>query len=364
MLNNDFFEECTDASRTKQFIVVSYFTAWASIMTKTVDIGNVITYLDLFSGPGTYNKGTESTPLLIMRKIIDNRVFCNQVRTIFNDMNPDYASQLDANLNSLEGVERLRFKPVVYNYEIGSDIAVSFSKQRLDPTLIFIDPCGYEGFSLDLVWSVVKDFGCDCIAFFNYNRINMHLSNDAIPREKLDAILDCDSQQLYDELSVLSPKEREDRIIDVVKQGALAKGIDYTMEFRFKSITNRTSHFLLFFSKSFKGYETMKDVMYKASNKDDDGVANYQFDYSRPDDQLTISFDCFNTLEDLRRSLQSDYQGQTILFDELYEEHSVGKRYVLQNYKKVLREMLLHNEISTHRMPKSGFPLDLIITFP
>jgi len=366
--NTDFFEECTSASEVKQFIVEKYFTIWASIMVNYLKGRGLplrLAYIDLFAGQGKYDDGTESTPILVVKKILANPTFYNNIMLYFNDMNAEYIGKLKVNLSLIPDIEKLRYKPVFENYTVDKEVVEMFNRSKLPPSLLFIDPCGYDGFSLGLVWSVVKGFGCDCIAFFNYSRINMHLSNRAIPREKLDAILECDSQKLLLELSGLNPIERERKVIDIVKSGALAKGINYTMEFRFKSITNRTSHFLLFFSRSFKGYDEMKQVMYKASvYKDDDGVADYQFAYGKLDEQLTISFESFTTLSDLKRSLLHEYKGKTIEFEALYEEHSVGKRYIIQNYKKVLREMLVQKIISTNRTPKSGFSLDLVITFP
>ncbi|MFN4875585.1 MAG: three-Cys-motif partner protein TcmP, partial [Aphanizomenon sp.] len=45
------------------------------------------------------------------------------------------------------------------------------------PTLFFLDPYSYKGLSLNLIYAVVKNWGCDCLFFFNYNRINMDLTN-------------------------------------------------------------------------------------------------------------------------------------------------------------------------------------------
>jgi Protein of unknown function (DUF5131) len=50
----------------------------------------------------------------------------------------------------------------------------------LVPTLFFVDPWGYKGLTLQLINSVSKDWGCDAIIFFNYNRLNMGLSNLAV----------------------------------------------------------------------------------------------------------------------------------------------------------------------------------------
>ena len=55
------------------------------------------------------------------------------------------------------------------------------------PTFFFVDPWGYKGLSLRLINSVLKDWGCDCVFFFNYNRINMGLGNDAVEKH-MDAL--------------------------------------------------------------------------------------------------------------------------------------------------------------------------------
>ncbi len=364
--NSNFFEECTDASRVKQFILEKYFLAWASIIVRYLKYNKQpcrVGYIDLFSGPGRYEDGTESTPIMITKKILENPLLYNNVILYFNDKNAHYVSQLQSNIDQLPGIEQLHYKPIFENYNVDHEIVEMFNKLTLPPSLVFIDPCGYEGFSMDLVFSVSKDFGCDCIAFLNYNRINMHISNNAIPREKLNNVLSCDTEALKSEISRMTPVNRERRIITHIKE--LARNINmFSLTFKFKSRVNRTSHFLLFFTKHFTGYDVMKDVMYRASSIDDYGVADFQFEYGMTGDQLEIVFDSLSSLSELRTALLSDYVGKTIGFDELYKKHSVDKRYVMRNYKTVLRKMLADGEIHTNRKPKSGFPEDLIITFP
>src|SRR5207248_10024637 len=51
-------------------------------------------------------------------------------------------------------------------------------------TFLFVDPFGYKGLSLQLVNSVIKDWGCDCVFFFNYNRISMGQIGRASCRER------------------------------------------------------------------------------------------------------------------------------------------------------------------------------------
>jgi three-Cys-motif partner protein len=66
------------------------------------------------------------------------------------------------------------------NNEVGTEIVEHFESIKMVPTLFFVDPFGYKGLSLRLVNAVLKNWGSDCIFFFNYNRINMGVGNDAV----------------------------------------------------------------------------------------------------------------------------------------------------------------------------------------
>ena len=74
----------------------------------------------------------------------------------------------------------MKHKPQVHNQKVGQEIVKMFESMNLIPTLFFVDPWGYKGLSLRLVNSVLKDWGCDAIFFFNYNRINMGITNEFV----------------------------------------------------------------------------------------------------------------------------------------------------------------------------------------
>ncbi len=71
MSDQNFFEESRDQSIVKATIVSKYFWAWAKVIIPTAKAhGGNIAYLDLFAGPGRYQDGTKSTPLLILQQAI------------------------------------------------------------------------------------------------------------------------------------------------------------------------------------------------------------------------------------------------------------------------------------------------------
>ena len=72
MVDESFFDEVGEQSLVKTAIVAKYFRAWSNVMLGTLAKrgGDRIAYIDLFSGPGCYEDGTKSTPLLVLDQAI------------------------------------------------------------------------------------------------------------------------------------------------------------------------------------------------------------------------------------------------------------------------------------------------------
>lgn len=89
--------------------------------------------------------------------------------TIFNDADEQCMRELQSAITDLPGIEKLRYPPQVLHEEVGTEILKMFEQTKMVPTFFFVDPWGYKGLSLRLIDVVLKDWGCDCIFFFNYN---------------------------------------------------------------------------------------------------------------------------------------------------------------------------------------------------
>ena len=267
MTDYTFFEISKEQSRVKSLIVSKYFEAWANVMMSVLDgqkgrHGRQIQYLDLFAGPGRYEDGTKSTPLLILEKAIAHDKLRDRLITIFNDKDENNSKSLEAAIDEIPGIETLRYKPKIHNQEIGAGISQMFEKARLIPTFFFVDPWGYKGLSLNLVDSMLEGWGCDCIFFFNYNRISMGIANELV-EEHMDALFgEKRAELLRQKLAGLASSARELTIVEELCQAIKATGKRYVLPFRFKNDSGaRTSHHLIFVSKGFRGYQIMKDVM-------------------------------------------------------------------------------------------------------
>ncbi|MCK5218781.1 three-Cys-motif partner protein TcmP [bacterium] len=345
MMNNIFFDETSEQSLAKATIVSKYFWAWAKVIIPSVKRRQGrIAYIDLFAGPGRYKDGTKSTPLLILEKAIRDNDMREMLVTIFNDKDGNNSQSLQKAIKLLPGIDTLKYKPQINNQEVGEEIVKMFEHRQLIPTLFFVDPWGYKGLSLRLVNSILKDWGCDCIFFFNYNRINMGLANKIV-EEHMNALFGKErADSLRERLDIMQPEQRELTIVEEISQAIQKMGGKYVLPFRFNSMGNRTSHHLIFVSKHFKGYEIMKTIMAGESSKADQGVPS--FEYSPAIVQQPLLFELTRPLDELAGMLLSEFANEQLTVQQVYEKHNIGKPYVLKNYKDVLKQLEVEEKIT------------------
>lgn len=279
MADSSFFDESSDNSLVKSEIVAKYFWAWAKvIIPKAKKWNNNIAYIDLFSGPGRYQDGSKSTPILILERAIADPDMSQMLLTLFNDKDSNNTQSLQQAIESIPDITRLKYKPIVLNKEVGEEIVQEIQKINNVPTLFFIDPWGYKGLSLGLIGAVIKKWGCDCIFFFNYNRINMGLPNVSVDKHMNSLFGLQRADALREQLKKLKqPYERELVIVEAISQALKEIGGNYVLPFCFKTDTGtRTSHHLIFVSKNVLGYSIMKDIMAKESSSTEQGVPLFE----------------------------------------------------------------------------------------
>lgn len=346
-----FFSEQTEASLIKSALVAKYFKAWAQVVGCHAP---TIAYIDLFAGKGRYEDGKASTPLKVLELACQDEKLSEKLVTIFNDANKDYANNLEAEINRLPGIGHLKHKPRVYCSQIDDSVAVQLESVRLMPSLIFIDPWGYKGLSLNLVGSVIKDWGCDCVFFFNYNRINMGMTNPVVERHMNALFGEERADEMRRELDDMSPAEREEFILNELAQGLNQKGARYVLPFRFRRPDGgRTTHHLIFLSKNIRGFEIMKSIMHQHSEKDD-GIASFEHTVVQ-NRQLKFLFELApRPIDELGEALIRRFSGRTISVEDIYKQHGEGTLYVPANHKEALDALKLREGLSAILPSTSG----------
>jgi three-Cys-motif partner protein len=328
-----FFDEQFEQSKVKSQIVANYFDAWANIIISHVQ---KIAYVDLFAGPGYYQDGTPSTPILILQKVLKSPKITQKIYVEFNDKEKSHIKSLEQAILKLYEIEKLAHPVVFSSMTITKDIAEHYNNKP--STLFFFDPWGYKGLTPELIGATIKGWASECILFFNYNRINMDLNNKIVNLNINELLGEKRADQLRVRLDGLLPYEREQEMIrefcDLLKQ----MGAKYTLPFCFRHRSkDQTSHYIIHASKHPKGYGLMKEIMEPYSIKDDDGVPAFTFD---PKGQLTLNFN--RPLRELCRLLLKEFVGESLEAGKIYANHQTKTRFTKRNYKDAL--LLLEEE--------------------
>jgi three-Cys-motif partner protein len=368
MTTNGSFDESSVQSRIKAAIVSKYFWAWAKVILSTMkNRPGKIAYIDLFAGPGRYKDDSPSTPLLVLQRAIEDPDMREHLATLFNDVNLEHASTLKHEIELLPGVDQLIYKPRVETEEVGDKIVAMFRAWAGVPTLFFVDPWGYKGLSLGLINNVLKNWGCDCIFFFNYNRINAGLPNLAV-KQHMDVLFGQErADSLRAKLIPLSPSERETTIVEELTQALKDLGARYVLPFCFKNDGGmRTSHHLIFATKHPCGYGIMKGIMAKYSSEEHQGVPS--FEYCPASAIHPLIFELNRPLTDLEGLLLKEFAGKTITMKEVFDSHNVGRPYIRRNYCDILLDMeerkIIQTSPSSKERRRATFADHVRITFP
>lgn len=341
MAAEGFFDEQREQSDVKAKIVAKYFDAWSNVMLgakKRFGHFSRIAYIDLFAGPGRYKDGTKSTPLMVLEHAIARPDLAAALVTMFNDRDEDNVESLKTEIENLSGYSSLRFAPKIYCSEVGDDATRMFTSARGCPTFTFVDPFGYKGLSRGIIQSIIKEWGCDCVVFFNYSRINAGLNNDAV-RLHMDALFGHSRvDDMRSAMKEMKPSEREAYVLESLASALKDLGAKFVLPFKFRRADgSRTSHSLVFVTKDEKGYEIMKDIMARESSTEDQGVAS--FAYSPADARNPLLFSLARPLDALADDLVSSFSGRTIRMQDVYKAHHVDTPFIPRNYKHALCEL-------------------------
>jgi three-Cys-motif partner protein len=343
-----FFDEREDQSEVKARIVSKYFFAWANVVKGAAGtrVGR-IAYIDLFCGPGRYKDGAKSTPIMIVEKAIRDGFLRDHLVTLFNDENSEYTDSLEGEFNIISGIEKLKYKPNIMTGDVGESLSGKLSEIELIPSFSFIDPFGYKGLSLRLIQAAIKDWGCDCVFFFNYNRINAGISNELVDSHMNALFGEERAEALRVAIEGKEPTEREALILENLALAIRELGGKYVLPFRFRnSRGTRSTHHLVFVSKHVKGYEIMKEIMAGESSTHDQGVPSLE--YSPADASTPLLFSLNRSRERLAADLLRTFSGRQLKMIDVYNEHHIDTPFIRANYKQALLDLEKDGKISTN----------------
>lgn len=355
---DNFFAKQTRSSKIKANIVSEYFPQYCKIILRYPQ--EQIRYLDLFAGPGVYDDGSLSTPILVAKACAKDPRLSSTVKLIFNDNT--HSDRLKSNFEFHFGENTFKHKPVFGNRTIGEDEKVrnylikntmNENKKNAYPTLLFFDPFGYKGIDTKVLAEFLKNWGNELFLFVNIKRIHAAVEND-----KFDDLM----QELFpttidtirkDRKYLSNVQERLNLIIENLasEYRRVVAGKLYYTAFKFQEEDNTaTSHYILHFTKHSRGYDLVKQIYHDFDNigatLERDGT--YAFDAKRldMDEQQSLGLDFGDpNINSLSALLRAKYRGQKLSAMKLFDEHHSTGKFSRKHYSHALRKMVADNEV-------------------
>ncbi len=317
--------------------MTEYFGAWSKVISSRAK--DRIAYVDLFAGPGKYQDGCTSTPLRILGTAINNPELRKSLIAILNDRDISIASELQANVNALPQIETMVHKPRVLNEEVSMDLATFLTTIRFVPTLSFIDPWGFRGLTLQLIYALLRGWGCDIIFFLNFDGIRRALYHADSQKHLVQLLPHSDIHSFRNNLSNSAGRKRESMIVEEIDKNLRVAGAKYIVKLCFKrQASNATSHYLYFVCKHHKGFEIMNGIMSKKSSKSVDGVPNFIFDPKCRSMQEEMEYGVL--IEQLASELATDYSNKEVTALEAFWNQKYQRQYVKSNFKTALQLLI------------------------
>ncbi|WP_303849912.1 three-Cys-motif partner protein TcmP [Seleniivibrio woodruffii] len=359
--SDEFFQSKTTSSSIKTKIVTDYYSSWIEKMMNSAKSSpnknfheTHFGYIDLYAGAGAYKDGSHGTAMSIMSKIVQSEQQRNCVEAIFNDSHKASIESLSGCVGNICSNLNFRYPPQFTNQKVDVTLVNNIFKRCNFPTLLFLDPFGYKGLSLESIRTGIEEFGSDCFIFFNYVGVirALRLKNSDSNLAPLfgDSYISIKQQE-----QCLSQHQKQNLIVESFKK-ELTKLFPktYVSHFRFLSKkANCTQHYLFHITKSEVGYLLFKDIIRKI-NSDSNGFPIYEYN-PRANNNAVDNY-ITNRKEDLACDLLSDFKGEKITFNKLFKQHHIKTNYCRTNYCDTIKYMVKNKRINLSEIKSDGTP--------
>jgi len=330
-------------------------------------------YFDMFAGPGIYEDGCFSTPILVGRKCYNDPILRNKVWMVFNDM--EYKEKLKENFESVFPPQTFAIEPFFANRIFGENPRVDafLTRDTMEgfynecPSLLFIDPFGYKHINTKVLAQFLTRWGNEVFIFINTKRLNAAFENDKF-LDDLRVIFPSTFETIRNEKKLQgSVEERHYFIIQHLGkefEKVLSSRVYYTaFEFR-EEDQNTPSHYLLHITKGAKGYKLIKQIYSQYDNvpRIFEGFATYTFDpkHFKESNMMDEMFRQDN-IDNLKSTIEKLYRGRTIDAATLFNEHQKNTKYAGRHYRLALRQMVNEGKISVEYTDEKNHQVSVLL---
>lgn len=218
----------------KAEIVHKYVLAWAAIvLNPKYNATGEAAYVDLFSGPGSYDDGARSTPLLITEQVLKKSQLRDGLRMFFNDIGRSLTNSLRQEIQALSQIETLRHAPSFSSEPTSIALIESFGLSRDIPQFYFLDQFGWAEITPSLIRRIFMNQKCDCAFFLRTPRVIAAVTNPN-SEQRMASLFGMARLESLRASFKQSPREKEAIILDCLKATMKEAGAAHFLPFAFR----------------------------------------------------------------------------------------------------------------------------------
>jgi three-Cys-motif partner protein len=339
-------------TRAKHQILTKYLGAWFPIISK---FSGRVLYIDGFAGRGRYDDGSEGSPQLAMRTLIEHPILAQRAKTqflfMFIEKNAANAASLETELQKLEdsGVVPPNVLWQVVNGSFDTEMQQLCARLREQgknraPTFAFIDPFGYTKFPMDLLVELAQSPATELFINFMVGFIQRFIKREG----QEDAITQLYGKEVADVLrGVVGEDKRIEQLVEVYMHTLREKtGLQYLQRFYLLNNTGNVSYAMVHATNHPLGLKKMKAAMWEA-----DPSGRYQFS-DRMDGEVVL-FVTDPDLTPLKGAIRAQFRGrQKMGAAEVREWTELTTPFREKHATAVLKEFEQSGVIAVHREKK------------
>lgn len=347
-------------TKVKHRLLRKYLVPWTRILSSQ---NPRIHYFDGFAGRGAYEEGEPGSPLLAMDVADRHSDLYDEFLCTFVEKNESNFNDLATTVDEKE--EFCSDKIKVHKHQ---NAFADVSREIIDgiddgneiiPSFFFIDPFGYKAVPFEMISEIInlRSTGVEVFLTFMVRDIRRFLSSNG-HEDSITSILGTDEwKDLREDQGVDNLEEEILKIYE--KRLKEVAGAKYVWPFEMKLPEKReTVYYLVHVTNHFKGFKTMKDVMFNEGAED-------QFAYLGPDhyaydsEQQTL-FDMTGgedeRVNDLKEYLDKELHGERMTFLEVMERTYQNTDLITKHYRKAIKKLADENraQIFNHPEEKKG----------
>ncbi|MCS5498374.1 three-Cys-motif partner protein TcmP [Cnuibacter physcomitrellae] len=349
-------------TRAKHQILERYLGGW---FPKMASWNNRLVFLDGFAGRGVYEDGSEGSPVIALRRLVEHRHAPNMTACKFQfyfiEKNSQNAESL---VKTIKDFEETSEAPVPSNVDavvvndtfenVAREItdALTARGTRLAPTFAFIDPFGYTGLSITTIADLLRDSKSEVFINFMVGHVQRFVERDG-QESAIQSLFGLTPEEVMAGHDGTRGAARIRHLRDVyMNQLRLVANFTYVHSFEMRNQSGNVTYYLIHGTRHLEGVKTMKEAMWKL----DPGGGQVFADRLAGQ---TVLFTPDPDVEPLKRALHLQFAGQSDVFAEDLEKFVLLETpYREVHMTKALRELERQRIISVIRRGRSGYKRD------